>query len=92
MVSERTGSKVCSWKIKRDLVTSYHVLIETVMGNNNNRIEKKRQRWSLRRYWVGRADWEGYMTALSVVASELGRATDRGATLRKAWDLQAAVH
>ena len=32
VVSERTGSKVCSWKIKRDLVTSCHVLIETVLG------------------------------------------------------------
>ena len=30
--------------------------------------------------------------ALSVVASELSRATDRGATRRKAWDLSAAVH
>ena len=59
MESERTGSKVCSWKIKRDLFTSYHVLIETVLGNNNNRVEERRRRWSLKRYCVGRGLQDG---------------------------------
>ena len=84
MVYERTGGKDCSLKIIRDLVKSCQVLIESVLENNNNRVLERRQRWSLRRYCVGRVDWEGYRTALSVVPSELGRATDRGATLRKA--------
>ena len=56
MVSETTESKVCSWKIKRDLVTSCHVLIETVLGTDNNRVVERHRGWSLRRYCIDRVD------------------------------------
>jgi len=63
LVTERTSGKINSWRLIRDLVTTSHALLETLVGRGSAE-EQPVRRWSQRGYDIRRADWEGYQNAL----------------------------
>ena len=58
LVTERTSGKINSWILIRDLVTTSHALLETLVGRGSAE-EQPFRRWSQRGYDIRRTDWEG---------------------------------